>query len=430
MSNKISDIDLSKCLICGNKLLDTGNDVCRKPKNSSITNIDICVKQRDQFSSSPSERYAYCRKTYITYGADFLAKFSVMYHRSCYQELTNKTTIKRLQDKYVESASEENNNSEPAERYNMRSSTSRPSKDICVFCGEHTKETLHSVMTSNVGNSLKLIASNTTNVELKVRLNGLLTSDELAAVASDIKYHNRCRTAEERKVVKSLVITSNEANGRTDVDNLFKHTVYSTLHENSISMNEALEMYEQFLNNENMLPRPSDKVYIKTLLSENLYVSFIKPRRANESEAIILNREIDEILKETPRSDVELLRKAAMILRKSVLQKKAWKFEGDFRSFVESDLLVDFFRVGISGITKDYSFSCFLNATEFMLDGLAQLGNSDTVSDDVYSKLTASLCKLYRTKFTQIEKARWYHFCLGAEGAKLPPTKGIAYYIN
>lgn len=78
----------------------------------------------------------------------------------------------------------------------------------------------------------------------------------------------------------------------------------------------------------------------------------------------------------------------------------------------------------IACVTKDSSFNCFLNATEYMIEGLSQLGDSETISEDMYGRLTAFLCKLYKTKFTQIEKARWYHFCLGSEGEKLPPTKG------
>lgn len=58
------------------------------------------------------------------------------------------------------------------------------------------------------------------------------------------------------------------------------------------------------------------------------------------------------MLKQTPNSDLEASHKVGLILRKKVLNKKPWKFEGDFRNFTESDLLIPFFEVAIFGLPE------------------------------------------------------------------------------
>lgn len=73
MSLILKDFDSSCCLICGNHISPSAENktVCRKPEVDSISNINECLKQRDQFSRTSAPEYTYCRKIIQTYGVDY-----------------------------------------------------------------------------------------------------------------------------------------------------------------------------------------------------------------------------------------------------------------------------------------------------------------------------------------------------------------------
>jgi hypothetical protein len=89
-------------------------------------------------------------------------------------------------------------------------------------------------------------------------------------------------------------------------------------------------------------------------------------------------------------------------------------------------------KATITTITKNFAFNCFLKGSDDMFIALAELGKYEGTDDQVLIRVESFICMLYNTKqkvnYSTIEKTRWFHFTVvGAEGERLPPTKGNNY---
>lgn len=176
-------------------------------RNSSSLKNNATVYSLEKIKRCMEERLVYNGENSVTvnlenvlrqHSIEELISKSVVYHKKCYADFTNKTNIERLKNK----------NEKTKVVHNVLLQTTRsarrtlPKTNIkCVLCCEESKEVLRSVSTQNVSEELKNIYLNIDDNVIKHRLSFFATSeDPLVTVALEIKYHSSCLRKYEREV--------------------------------------------------------------------------------------------------------------------------------------------------------------------------------------------------------------------------------------
>jgi len=219
-----------------------------------------------------------------------------------------------------------------------------------VICQEQTADNLHDVSTENMGAQLKAIGQQTANEQLKVRLSNVGASSHLlTAVAEDMKYHLLCLSHAKRDIEKAKrQLTKDDikfAQLVSDVEilEMVETEINNSTHESVLNMNDIEKSYVCFLEaNRFTLPDyPRYKPYLKQLILDNIPdVHFTRPPDKTKPEQVLSTKAKETLLAgalasdpKQLREDVQVLLKAAKILRKVTANAPPWKFQGTFDNY-------------------------------------------------------------------------------------------------
>lgn len=181
--------DLSICIFC-----QTEGGLLRSSTKQGIERVlevtEIRRKLRDHVN-----RVTIDRILQIVQGNDDLP--SLVWHKSCYAQYTDKNKIKRLETFSHDqpSPSSSCSSSQQPSAISSRRSNITPTKwDFCIFCQETRKERLSSIMTLNA--SQATLEESKLDPVLSIRLAGV--TDLIA----EGKYHLSCRSSFKRSSEK------------------------------------------------------------------------------------------------------------------------------------------------------------------------------------------------------------------------------------
>ena len=120
------------------------------------------------------------------------------WHRSCYKNTVHSGMLKRAKERYerhLEGPNEMRRKSsitvEDSQQI-TRSKTIPYDKNVCFFCEGDAgyRQSLHSVLTSSAGESLRAAIEMSSNDKLRVKLSSAIDPSDAHAI--DIKYHEKC----------------------------------------------------------------------------------------------------------------------------------------------------------------------------------------------------------------------------------------------
>ena len=313
------DIDLihngrkpDKCIICDSDR--PGLLLIKSPHFDSLDNLAKYILQRvdigDAKCTEIQDRIGSCTAEHLT-NLDSSILLS-RYHRSCYQEITNKTNFERLRVRTVnkfktvnlQPNTEEEEN--PSTTRKTRSSTEPLKKRQCFFCQQVKNEPLHEMCTSNADQKLRDAIARHPNDALKIRLSTV----EVDARAADLKYHRWCWV---RNVVR-LGGSAQEAKARTReevIKSLVKFELIQIVDVQSrrgtiITTNDLLAIYTSLLAGLGCQDERDVRVKKKQLrqlvIEEIPDVEFSQALRRNEPDRLIRHHQYLEVV----RSAVEM----------------------------------------------------------------------------------------------------------------------------
>lgn len=124
----------------------------------------------------------------------------IMYHRTCYQRLCNKTMLSRKQDKIPCSSKNllKRRNEENNRLYEKKRKTF--DEMLCVFCQISSPNELHNVCTETMGKTFLDIKEKSLNKNTQARLAFLFHKKD--AFAQNMKYHRTCLRNETKLIEK------------------------------------------------------------------------------------------------------------------------------------------------------------------------------------------------------------------------------------
>ena len=164
------------CMLCQSDDQREGNLVLQ-PRSDSYQLILDTVKKRASLNDG---NYVEMQRWLQEFNKDTLCEKHAIWHRSCYQEATNKDHIQRARERHEHALS---TGSFPAKKRGLkrrtadmdepgpssqaspftRSSTLPLEKELCFFCQEDADEQLFKVCTQNAGEALKLALDTSQN---------------------------------------------------------------------------------------------------------------------------------------------------------------------------------------------------------------------------------------------------------------------------
>ena len=311
--------------------------------------------------------------------AEDLAANSAVYHRDCYQKLTNVICLERAKERFEKSsgrchiASKKTRVGRPSteqepmpstsEERVHRSSISPLNKDLCIFCQEISKEKLHEIVSSNMGGRVKTAVENSSDITLKVRIGSLLTHPK-GAFALDMKYHLVCLRRVERlneQLQKKIMAREGSGHlGHEIADIEIINVVENALRDPSsivLNMNIINTTYLNILEENGIETQTDDhyKRHLKALLKEHIAdIEFVKAKRLNEPDKICSKSTLGVCIDIAERtkddsSDLKMLMKSASIIRKEISAGAAWTFQGSFADYVVPQRLYTFIKWIIEG---------------------------------------------------------------------------------
>ena len=289
------------------------------------------------------------------------------WHRICYQQTTNKELIRWAKERYERKKSDLGapTSAEVTNNSTRRSLCPMYEKKNCFFCDEEgsKRHPLHKVATFNAGKNLKDAVNLNNNDKLKVRLNEAL--NPLDAHAIDVLYHKKCWAINVSNLLRqkrSDYLTKDseavEAVLATEIE--FLSLLEGWLTDGNIITMVSLQSTYMNIASENGCEYPDiSRKKLKDLIMEEIpNVEFCKPRKANESERVVLKSTRDfaiaeaEVRDESLSDELKSLFDAAKILRKAVIDSEKWEFTGDLTNANEKHVpnkLVHFFSWFIRG---------------------------------------------------------------------------------
>ena len=373
-------VDFKLCFICQCNFENTDySSYVAKPSLVSIEKIINTAKLRCSYGEP---EYGPLNDQCLEFSAEDLLTKGISYHRQCYSNLTYKTKIESAKarfEKGVASGDVTIITKKPIGRPSLSvlnadscASTSRRisrdrlfDKNKCILCQEETVEDLHEVTTKAMGTHLMVIGQKTRNETLKVRLSSIVTSlDPLTAVAEDMKYHLACfvrikrETESAEKSQLEPVDTINQLLSDLDIIDMVLNDLNNPEETPSVlNMNDIQDAYVQLLN-KNEIPVPDNpryKPYLKQLILDNIPdVHFSRSPDRTKPEQVMLTRQADMLIAsalsvDDVRGDLQILLKAAKILRKDITESEPWKFQGSFKDFKPPVMLDAFCKHVVQG---------------------------------------------------------------------------------
>ena len=371
-------IDYSKCIVCQDT---TPRIKLSQPTSDAYSNLLTQMGVRQSYGDSTyADSLAVLNSVSYTNLKDVLGG---KWHTECYKNVTNKTKIERLKERFnkmnkpsditsvlhakVGRPSKESSSSENCNDTPTRPKREKFDKLMCWLCQEDVGVALHNVRSAEITSMLTEIAANHDDNRIKVRLSMLLTAkdDKLAGMTFDMKYHLKCLMTCYRKS------TGTEKTVDTKMEQLlsdfeFVECLSRTLSNDDViercqlSMNDIQNVYFDILedNQVPILPSKRYKPYLKELIRSNISnVNFVRPKDMTKPEYLITTGEVRRLLSNSLNTnessdEFNTLMAAAKILRKEMLNSPEWKFEGTFENYSDPKLLLWFCNYLLHGPRK------------------------------------------------------------------------------
>lgn len=255
--DKEEKADLSLCIICQEK---NDENLVEKPNSHEKT------------LESVKEWATYGELKYVR-GRDKLSHYSLKdlnerssWHRSYYKNTVHSGMLKRAKqcyERHLDGPNEKRRKSSVEDSQQItRSKTIPYDKNVCFFCEGDAgyRQSLHSVLTSSAGESLRAAIELSSNDKLRVKLSSAIDPSDARAI--DIKYHRKCWVNHVTSVLRRgkfqepAVSTDQPVSYRASkaaAQIEFLATVENTLRNGTIlTMSELQEGYESILEANNV----------------------------------------------------------------------------------------------------------------------------------------------------------------------------------
>ena len=368
MNDETSDFE--KCIIC--QTTDKQNSLVKKPKLSSLKALKEALEKRYMYKDTS---ITLLHQRLSKYSAEDLEEKSARYHGGCYKSNTHVKTITQAQKRFDESLQGKTSTTKafvgrPGKRSSdivvesvskrLRSSSGAIyNKDLCVLCQEERpKSSLHTVEFLEMGTRMFEVARNLSDKTLFIRLNSISAAND--GIANDVRYHRYCwidaqrQTDKEQKKQRDGEQDKNKQKLIADIEII--HLVDSEIRSSAVlEMTDINNAYNEFLHGQ---PVEKDQIkdhkkYLKSLLQNKITeIEFTKPIQKNQSEKVSMVSTKDKAADTTFRAtdvDMDILFKAAKIVRSELLNHTKWKFTGSLRTFDYSSSLQSFVKWMIAG---------------------------------------------------------------------------------
>ena len=314
--------DTKLCIVC--QEYSTCKVIVKSPAVSSLTKLLDSLIARVDEKAIYRERVA---DLAAESGSSLKGK-NCIYHRQCFQQVTNKNTFQRFFDRREKRLSA-TCEPEPNVARPTRSSTNIYDRSKCFFCQTVTDENLFNLRTFNRSNRIKDAIEKSQNDMLRIRFNSF--SD---AHAGDVKYHCKCMVSHVDKVLAEDCKEKRDVlmAARYGVDEELTNTISDGIAGGSIyQMSDICSSYLTMLQASGIIETRSEKYikqYIKKLLTEEIEdIVFEKSPQRNVSAKVysakfsstILDGAIEEVLSEG-KSNMKYIAKAARVARCAALE--------------------------------------------------------------------------------------------------------------
>ena len=265
----------------------------------------------------------------IGYSPEICVEKAASWHRSCHQKFNN-AKLERAQDKKRKRESE----SESIETRRSKRKSTDSAIHVCLFCGLDNQYKLHAYSTGNAEQSLRLMAEEMNDEEIKIKISG---SD---FVAAETKYHLVCLTEYRNKYRSYLrkqgsnLLKSKEIKGRAFAEVVLD--IESSLEDgtNSFKLKDLHHSYEQSLRKQGF-----DSTINRTDLKEKLLSHFgdmgLQEQMVGRDVILVFPECIQQILKENiqnqdSQEETLMFAKVAKICRTELFSQSPSNFPGKF----------------------------------------------------------------------------------------------------
>ena len=411
--DKEQKADLSLCIICQEK---NDEDLVEKPNSHEKT-----LESIKEWATYGERKYVRSRDKLSFYSLEDLKEKS-SWHRSCYKNTVHSGMLKRAKERYerhLEGPNEMRRKSsitvEDSQQI-TRSKTIPYDKNVCFFCEGDAgyRQSLHSVLTSSAGESLRAAIEMSSNDKLRVKLSSAIDPSDAHAI--DIKYHGKCWVNHVTSVLRRgksqapAVSTDQPVSHRASkaaAQIEFLTMVENTLRNGTIlTMSKLQEGYESILEANNVENPTCTRKVLKQLIQNEIQgAEFHRPKRVNESERVTIKSTRDFAIQQSEGSidvsdqEMKTLFEAAKFLRRSISQCKNWVFTGSFQDLNSNHLpqeLYSFCRWLISGPSTDINASNKSNEIHKRAMSLAQTAVSMFLTDRQKSNTKSKVIKSSR----------------------------------
>eukprot|EP00794_Sanderia_malayensis_P013489 gene13489-14886_t len=383
----------------------------------------ICTKGNADLNENPSKEkleklHEYARKR-CSFGETKFATvcerienlsdgfFDSAFHWKCYKDIVHSQKLERAEKRFRDGQStvsvappkrgrpssclSSTQGDVPELRPSRSNSTGRIKR--CIFeCKDPKSGEIHRVMSENMGMRFMYVKKNSPLESVRVKL--AFIEKPLDCVAYDVHYHRNCIRMHERKCESVQGVAYNEHDRQKqficDVDMI--HALQCTLAKGEIiTVSYAANIYRELLEQNGLSFGISDKrKYLKELITRNIEgVDFVKSHRMNESEHIVCKQLLGKAisnLRETQEDedeeiDIEILSKAARMLRKEILSQEKWNFSGSFDDFKIPEKLECFMKWLLVGPKEVEAVSKRDISAKKAVEKVCQIAISSVITD-------------------------------------------------
>lgn len=326
-------------------------------KKLKVTNFDICFICKKTKKTDPlikksknitnlldkiGERASYKIVEYLMLQSeiDLLEesdKENIVYHRNCYSRATHSTHIKREKDRYSKHENQQQTSQTPDVRKSTdstrftRKNTTPFKKKLCFFCqSDCSNQDLHEVLCTETGEKIRESVLNSSNEELKVRLNTSINSSDARAI--DIKYHLPCYVKNvQRSCVKNCSLSSTDELLKKSADIETISAVDCQIRGGDILSivnieHEYNDLLKDFGINDELCSK-SKRRYLKDIITSNIdHAEFVSQSNPNQPQLIKSNKVEKDIIhdvieyNQTSEAELKTIFETAKIIRKSILK--------------------------------------------------------------------------------------------------------------
>lgn len=409
-------LNSDKCCLC---ILKTKKGIVKSPSQTAYDTLaDVLVKIK-KWDPHQEQDVPILTLSSDQFTSGNIKQLKVKWHLECYKRITKASTLERMEKKFNSQELEATTSlqettdtvsdmiSEATSSKFTRSRTTAYLKDVCVFCDKegNKRQQLRHVSYDSSGHLLRKAIEISQNEVLSVRLSECITPGDAHAV--DIYYHKNCWNKSVTNVLRANRYKNNseEASRVAGSSVEFLRCIKAFLRDGNISC--MADIHNTYLNicqsneidieNTRLLSRRELKLFLQEEIPD---IIFSAPKRKNESERVSLKPTVNAALQETEDrlDNLDIVFKAALILRKVCLSAPKWTFQGslDDPDFKVPEELQLFFKWCLCGPSKVTS----------VLERQSEIDNRASRLSQIlmYECLTSKQSK--STSSTQVQRTR------------------------